>query len=145
MCIRDRDLLTLNEFDTKELLLDKTNFDIQEIIKNTAASFEGICTSRHISIQLLLLPGTVLVHADKRKIQQVLYNLVDNAVKFSDNDSYITIEVSQKNEKIFISVKDSGIGIPKKELNKIWDCLLYTSLPSILMVFPTLLSRTAFS
>lgn len=116
-----RDLLTLNEFDTKELLLDKTNFDIQEIIKNTAASFEGICTSRHISIQLLLLPGTVLVHADKRKIQQVLYNLVDNAVKFSDNDSYITIEVSQKNEKIFISVKDSGIGIPKKELNKIWE------------------------
>ena len=54
-----KDLLTLNEFDTKELLLDKTRFDIQDVIKSTAASFEGVCTPKHISIQLLLLPGSV--------------------------------------------------------------------------------------
>ena len=75
-----KDLLTLNEFDTKELLLDKTRFDIQDVIKSTAASFEGVCTPKHISIQLLLLPGSVAVNADMRKIQQVLYNLIDNAV-----------------------------------------------------------------
>lgn len=115
------DLLTLNEFDTKELLLDKTSFDIQEVIKNTAASFEGACTAKHVSIQLLLLPDVPKVYADKRKIQQVLYNLVDNAVKFSENESSVIIEVTQKNDKIFVSVKDSGIGIPRKELNKIWE------------------------
>ena len=115
------DLLTLNEFDTKELLLDKTRFDIQEVIKNTAASFEGVCTPKHISIELLLLPDTVRVYADRRKIQQVLYNLLDNAVKFSENESTITVEVTEKNDKIFISVKDRGIGIPRKELNKIWE------------------------
>ena len=115
------DLLTLNEFDTNELLLAKAEFDIQEIIKNTAASFEAVCTPKHISIELLLMPGTVRVYADKRKIQQVLYNLIDNAIKFSENDSSITVEVTLKNEKAFISVKDHGIGIPKKELNKIWE------------------------
>ena len=115
------DLLTLNEFDTKELLLDKIEFDIQEMIKNTAASFEGVCTPKHITIELLLLPGTVIVFADRRKIQQVLYNLIDNAIKFSENDSSITVEVVEKNEKVFISVKDHGIGIPRKELNKIWE------------------------
>ncbi|MBC5689435.1 HAMP domain-containing histidine kinase [Mediterraneibacter sp. NSJ-55] len=115
------DLLTLNEFDTKELLLDKTSFDIQEVIKNTAASFEGACTAKHVSIQLLLFPDVPKVYADKRKIQQVLYNLVDNAVKFSENESSVIIEVTQKNDKIFVSVKDSGIGIPRKELNKIWE------------------------
>ena len=115
------DLLTLNEFDTKELLLDKTRFDIQEVIKNTAASFEGVCTPKHISIELLLLPDTVRVYADRRKIQQVFYNLLDNAVKFSENESTITVEVTEKNDKIFISVKDRGIGIPRKELNKIWE------------------------
>ncbi len=115
------DLLTLNEFDTKELMLNKTEFDIQDVIKNTAASFEGVCTPKHISIELLLLPGTVLVYADKRKIQQALYNLIDNAIKFSENGSSITIEVTEKNEKVFISVKDQGIGIPRKELNKIWE------------------------
>lgn len=115
------DLLTLNEFDTKELLLDKTTFDIQEVIKNTALSFEGVCTPKHISIQLLLLPDAVFVCADKRKIQQVLYNLIDNAIKFSENESSVFVEVSGKNDKIFVSVKDQGIGIPKKELNKIWE------------------------
>ena len=115
------DLLTLNEFDTKELLLDKIEFDIQEMIENTAASFEGVCTPKHITIELLLLPGTVIVFADRRKIQQVLYNLIDNAIKFSENDSSITVEVVEKNEKVFISVKDHGIGIPRKELNKIWE------------------------
>ena len=45
----------------------------------------------------------------QRKIQQVLYNLIDNAIKFSENDSLITVEVSEKNEKVFISVKDQDV------------------------------------
>ena len=113
-----RDLLTLNEFDTKELLLNKSDFDIQEVLKSTAAS---ACTQKHISIELLLMPDAVFVLADKRKIQQVLYNLIDNAIKFSENDSLITVEVSEKNEKVFISVKDHGIGIPRQEQTKIWE------------------------
>ena len=116
-----RDLLTLNEFDTKELLLSKAEFDIQDVIKSTAESFEAVCTPKHISIELLLMPGTVLVYADKRKIQQVLYNLIDNAIKFSENGSPVTIEVTLKNDKAFISIKDQGIGIPRKEQNKIWE------------------------
>lgn len=115
------DLLTLNEFDTKELLLDKTRFDIQEMIKNTAASFEGVCTEKRVSIELLLLPEQAFVLADSRKIQQVLYNLIDNAIKFSENDDAVKIEVSQKGGKVFVSVKDSGIGISKREINKIWE------------------------
>ena len=63
----------------------------------------------------------IFVLADKRKIQQVLYNLIDNAIKFSENDSLITVEVSEKNEKVFISVKDHGIGIPRQEQTKIWE------------------------
>ena len=60
------------------------------------------------------MPGTVRVYADRRKIQQVLYNLIDNAVKFSENGSSVTVEVTLKNEKAFISVKDHGVGIPQK-------------------------------
>lgn len=116
-----QDLLTLNAFDTKELLLNKTRFDIQETIKNTAASFEGICTEKHISIELLLLSEPTCVFADQRKIQQVLYNLLDNAIKFSERDSAVTVEVTRRNEKFFISVKDGGMGIPRKDLNKIWE------------------------
>lgn len=109
-----QDLLTLNQFDTKNMLLDKTSFDIHEVIKNTAATFEGTCTDKRISIKLLFATKVLNVSADKRKIQQVLYNLLDNAIKFSPNDSEIIIETTEHNEKVFVSVKDHGIGIPKK-------------------------------
>jgi signal transduction histidine kinase len=115
------DLLTLNEFDTKNLLLDYSDFDIHEVIKNTARSFEGTCTQKKISIELLFAAKVLKVHADKGKITQVLYNLLDNAIKFSSNDSEITIETTERNGKIFVSVKDHGIGIPKKSITKIWD------------------------
>lgn len=123
-----QDLLTLNEFDTKELLLDRTAFDIHEIIRSTATSFEGTCTNKRISIELLLASKTLMVNADKRKIQQVLYNLLDNAIKFSNPESAVKIETTERGGKVFISVKDSGIGIPKKSLNQIWERFYKTDL-----------------
>ncbi len=116
-----RDLLTLNEFDTKNLLLNKVAFDIHEIIKNVAASFEGACKQKKISIELIFASKHLEVYADKRKIQQVLYNLIDNAIKFSEPDSIITIETTERGDKVFASVKDNGMGIPRNALNKIWE------------------------
>ncbi|OUP49369.1 sensor histidine kinase [Lachnoclostridium sp. An181] len=116
-----KDLLTLNEFDTKELLLNKSSFDIHEVIKMTAESFEGRCTSRKLSIELLFASKTLTVYADQRKIQQVLYNLIDNALKFSPEGSSITVETTERSGKVSICVKDHGIGIPKSSLGKIWE------------------------
>mgnify|MGYP002602101718 FL=1 len=116
-----QDLLTLNEFDTNHLLLNREVFDIHEMIKHVAASFEGVCTQKKISIELVFATKHLNVNADKRKIQQVLYNLLDNAIKFSNDNSSIQIETTVKNGKVFVSVKDHGTGIPKESLNKIWD------------------------
>lgn len=123
-----QDLLTLNEFDTKNLLLNKVPFDIHEVIKNVAASFEGVCTQKKISIELVFATKHLEVVADRRKIQQVLYNLLDNAIKFSDLDSAITIETTERGDKVYTSVKDYGIGIPRKSLNKIWERFYKTDL-----------------
>lgn len=123
-----KDLLTLNEFDTQHLLLNKTQFDIHEIIRDTAASFEGTCTAKKISIELVLASKSLNVYADARKIQQVLYNLLDNAIKFSDADSTITIETTERGDKVYTSVKDYGIGIPRSALNKIWERFYKTDL-----------------
>lgn len=114
-------LLTLHSMDPKQNRLCKTHFDINSVIKNTAATFEGTCTSRRISIDLLFSDWESYVYADMGKIQQVLYNLIDNAIKFSQPDSVITIETTTKYEKIFVSVRDTGVGIPKESLKKIWE------------------------
>lgn len=114
-------LLTLNNLNTKGMLLDKTDFDINTTIRNVAASFEGTCKEKKIAIELVLTGEEMYVTADMGKIQQVLYNLLDNAIKFSHHSSVIKLETTEKHNKIFVSVKDSGIGIPKDNLKLIWD------------------------
>ena len=121
-------LLTLNNLNTKGMILDITRFDINQVIKNTAASFEGTCRNKLISIELVLTDDRMYVNADMVKIQQVLYNLVDNAIKFSNKNSSIKIETIEKSNKLLVSVKDSGIGIPKESLRLIWDRFYKTDL-----------------
>lgn len=113
-------MLTLNSLDSKGYL-SRSNFDINRVIKDTAASFEGTCDAKNITFDLTFSDSIQMVYADLGKIQQVLYNLIDNAIKFSHNDSTIFIQTYIRNEKIFVSVKDTGIGIPKESVKKIWE------------------------
>lgn len=115
-----RSMLTLNSMN-KQMVLHIVDFDINAIIKNTVAVFEGMCRPKKISIDLLLEEEQLFVSADVDKIQQVLYNLLDNAVKFSFKNTTITIETTERYGKVYVSVKDMGEGIPKDAQHKIWD------------------------
>ena len=114
-------LLELNRFESRSALLDIVSFDINLVIKKTAESFEGACRSKKITLNLVFSSTETYVDADMSKIQQVLYNLIDNAIKFSHNNSKIKVSTEEKGEKVFVSVKDYGIGIPKDSIKKIWD------------------------
>ncbi|MBQ7581520.1 MAG: HAMP domain-containing histidine kinase [Lachnospiraceae bacterium] len=114
-------LLTLNNLNIRGTVLEISDFDINKVIKNVAATFEGTCKEKKIRFKLVLTGQTLFVTADEEKIKQVLYNLIDNAIKFSNPDSTIKVETTEKNEKVFVSVKDSGIGIPKDSLKLIFD------------------------
>lgn len=121
-------LLELNKYGSHGSMLDRSDFDINQTIKTTVQTFEGICKEKKISFHLILTGQSLFVTADMSKIQQVIYNLIDNAIKFSHHDSEITIETTEKNEKVFISIKDTGIGIPKESLSKIWERFYKTDL-----------------
>ncbi|MCR4658400.1 MAG: HAMP domain-containing histidine kinase [Lachnospiraceae bacterium] len=114
-------LLTLNNLSDKGMLLEVTDFDINNVIKKTAETFEGICRKRKLKFNLVLTGDAMFVSADKGKIEQVLYNLIDNAIKFSKEHSVIKVETTEKNETVFVSVKDDGIGIPKENIKYIFD------------------------
>lgn len=120
-------MLTLNSLDNRGYLT-RTNFDINRVIKDTAASFEGTCDSKKIVFDLTFSDSIQMVYGDMGKIQQVLYNLIDNAIKFSHSNSTIFIQASSRYEKIFVSVKDTGIGIPRDSQKKIWERFYKTDL-----------------
>lgn len=121
-------LLTLNNLNITGMILDISDFDINKVIKETIETFEGTCKSKTIKVSLVLSGKELFVSADVTRIQQVLYNLIDNAIKFSDNGKKITIETTEKNDTVFVSVKDEGIGIPKDSLNHIFDRFYKTDL-----------------
>ncbi len=114
-------ILTLNELDPKTVCLESNTFDINALVKHTIETFEGNCKKRKIHFQLTYANEKQLVHGDKLKIGQVIYNLIDNAIKFSNDNSNIYITITEKGEKVHISIRDVGCGIPKEKLPKIWD------------------------
>ena len=85
------------------------------------STFEGKCEEKDILLTLENNCINTVVRADKTKIQQVIYNLLDNAIKFTPNNKQIYVKLDEKRDKIFVSVKDEGCGIPKESLNKVWD------------------------
>ena len=114
-------LLELSSFDDNGIILHKTEFDINHMIKLIALSFEGTFKKKKLVLNLVFSEKEQFVKADMDKIEQVLYNLIDNAVKFSNQDSFIRITTEEKGNKVMIAVKDNGIGIPKESLNNIWE------------------------
>lgn len=113
-------LLELNNADSYGLWLVFKEFDIVDLVKKAMRTFEGKCIAKDISLILNNHCEHTIVYADATKIQQVIYNLLDNAIKFTPNGKSIYVTLTEKNDKLFVSVKDEGCGIPKDALKKVW-------------------------
>lgn len=103
------------------LILERSVFDINAMIREILPTFEGSVEEKHLEFNVTFEESSRNVYADRARIEQILYNLLDNAIKFSQNDSHIDVSTALKGEKVFISVRDHGIGIKKENLTKIWD------------------------
>ena len=114
-------LLTLNNLNTNGMMLNKTDFDINRTIRNVAASFEGTCRQKMIAIELVLTGDEMYVVGDVDKIQQVLYNLLDNAIKFNSEGGTIKMELTEKNGSIIFTIADNGCGIAEEDCKHIFD------------------------
>ncbi|SEF76222.1 Signal transduction histidine kinase [Eubacterium ruminantium] len=114
-------LLDLNNLEKYGPYLKLKDFDLIEIIKPTLNTFEMKCIEKNIAIYLNNHVENTMVTADKSKIQQVIYNLIDNAIKFTPSGKKITVTLTDKKEKIFVSVKDEGIGMSEDTQKKIFE------------------------
>ena len=99
----------------------RTDFDLTELIVQTLLSFETRATEKNLDVDPQLPEQSVIVHADKDGITQVIYNLLDNAVKFADRGSCITLRLYKDEKKAYVSVSDVGETIPPDDLPYIFD------------------------
>ncbi len=121
-------LRDLNRWNSTGPELIFEDFNMESVIASTVDTFQGSCEKKNIELIIQFPPKHCNVYADKGKIEQVLYNLLDNAIKFSNPGSKIIIKLYNKGEKQYCSVKDFGMGIPQDSIDKIWQRFYKTDL-----------------
>ena len=99
----------------------RTVFDLTELILQTLLSFESRATKKNLDVDPQLPDNHILVRADKDAITQVIYNLLDNAVKFAAPGSCLVLRLYKEKGKAYVSVKDFGETIPPDDLPFIFD------------------------
>ena len=115
------DLLILSKYDTAKIKIEKTEFDLGELVKYI---FDG----QTIEMQRKKLTGNCyitadvpLVYADKNGIERVIINILSNAIKYTDDGGSITVYVGFVYNDAYIKIKDTGKGIPEKDLEKVFE------------------------
>lgn len=116
-----RSMLALSRIDSGEMQLNISKFDITNTVFTTMLSFEQKIEEKHIEILGLEYLRQMYIKGDQDLIHQVVYNLVENAVKFTNENGYIKIKIRQRGNDMYISICNSGMGIPSTDINHIFD------------------------
>lgn len=114
------DLLDLAKMESGEVKIVYSRFNINELIRRCIIKLESIITEKGLEVMVNFDEDTLVV-ADIDSIERVLINLIHNAVKFTASGGIIGISTEVKNDVVTVSVADSGIGIEKEDLERIWE------------------------
>ena len=101
--------------------LHLVRFDINEMVRKLTLGFEQRAEEKKLNIQFKFLQEKLFVNADIDKIQRVIYNLVDNAVKFTQEGDSITIETSIVGKKAYVAVSDTGVGMDEESMRHVFE------------------------
>jgi signal transduction histidine kinase len=112
------DLLNLARIQTGRFEFRNEYFAIDDLLKETVESLQGTTEKHRIKIQGKTKKK---VYADRDRVSQVLINLLTNAIKYSPKADRIIVHSKTDRNNVTIAVQDFGIGIPKRDLNKIFD------------------------
>ena len=112
------DLLNVSRIEAGKFVLNQDVFKLDEIVKKTVQN-----ASRFISTHRIIFEGRtgVSVKGDSDKISQVIFNLLNNAVRHSPEGSQINVRADREDRKVIVSVRDFGTGVPKKKLPFLFD------------------------
>ncbi len=116
-----RSMLDLSRIDSGQLKLNPVSFDLTAVVCNTLILFEQHIEEKELQIEGIDTCDPQYVTADYDLMQQVVYNLLDNAVKFTQKGGHIRLLVFRKEDRTYCMIRNTGSGIPATELPHIFD------------------------
>ena len=115
-------LMDISEAETGVLNLRFETLNVTELIEDIVDFYRYVAEEKNITIEI---EPSEQIHAcvDRNRIHQVIANLLDNAIKYTPESGNIKVNVKLQDQDFVLTVSDSGIGIPQKELDRVWDRL----------------------
>jgi len=114
------DLLDLSHIESKEIILKKERFSLAELVDELIPGFKSQAKKKQVELRSELNKSLEIL-ADKSKIEQVLTNLINNAIKYNKDKGFVRVYAEQSANEIKILVEDSGSGIPARDLSRIFE------------------------
>ena len=114
-------IMDISEAESETLTLKKELLDLDRVVESVVEMYGFIGQERNISIKIQSRP--CIINADPIRIRQAIGNIIDNAVKYSPDNSTIEISLEDRGQQIALIIKDNGPGIKKEDLPFIWDRL----------------------
>ena len=115
------DLLSLSRYDNNKINPEKTEFDLGELVKKCQEKLEIEISKKHHKVENLVTANVPLVYADKSGIERVVLNILSNSIKYTKENGSIKIYVGFVYNDAYIKIIDNGIGIPEKDLTRIFE------------------------
>lgn len=114
------DILTLSKLQANADILNIDTFDLCEEVREILKKYEIMKETENYNF-IVNMPEKALIRADKNKINQVIYNLINNAMNYTGNDKNVWINIIENKKDYLVEIKDSGKGIDKEHLEHIWE------------------------
>ncbi len=115
------DMLDISKMSLGKFTVTKSNFDLAELLRLSVIKFSDALDEKFLDINIDFSSDKINVFADKDAISRVITNLFDNAIKFSDMNTIIGIQVVTKGDKAFVAVSNDGVGIDPEDISHVFE------------------------
>lgn len=115
-----KDLLLISSLEGK-IVLNKTMFSLKDMINDVVSTMSLVANEKGHRLQFEAVAEIPEFYGDRDKLEQVLYNIISNSIKYTPNGGKITIKAGRLYGEFFVEVIDNGIGIPEKDLSRIFE------------------------
>ncbi|MFA5222306.1 MAG: ATP-binding protein, partial [Methanoregula sp.] len=113
------DVLDLSKIEAGQLKIANEPVNVESVLEKVIRTMKPLADKKHLPLELEIAPGVGMIRGDSRRVEQIVLNLMSNAIKFTDKGR-VRIECLQQGEKVVIRVIDTGIGINKMDLDKLF-------------------------